>query len=135
MLESNSRKSTMLVGGLAVRPRSRAKASERLRARSSRRHERARSQSCFGWHYLSNATCLMRPRLFYARFLVSRGTIICYIIRHLLKKACVRQVVFDKWSRMTTPSGCWLDGWMAGCLTGRQSAGQQASNQAAPNGA
>ena len=35
-----------------------------------------------GWHYLSNATCLMRPRSFYARFVASRITIVCYIIRH-----------------------------------------------------
>ena len=25
----------------------------------------------FGWHYLSNATCLLRPRLLYAFFVVS----------------------------------------------------------------
>ena len=35
-----------------------------------------------GWLYLSNATCLMRPHLCYACFVVSRSTIICYIIRH-----------------------------------------------------
>ena len=33
-----------------------------------------------GWHYLSNATCLMRPRLFYAFFAASRISIICYIM-------------------------------------------------------
>ena len=36
----------------------------------------------FGRRYLSNATCLMRPCLFYACFVVSRITIICYTIRH-----------------------------------------------------
>ena len=35
-----------------------------------------------GWYYLSNATCLMRPRLFYAMLVVSMIIIICYIIRH-----------------------------------------------------
>ena len=32
---------------------------------------------------LSNATCLIRPHVLYALFIVSRITIICYIIRHL----------------------------------------------------
>ena len=31
----------------------------------------------FGWHYLSNATCLIWPCLLYACFVVSRITIIC----------------------------------------------------------
>ena len=35
-----------------------------------------------GWHYLSNATRLMQPHLFYASFVVSRITITCYIIYH-----------------------------------------------------
>ena len=36
-----------------------------------------------GWHYLSNATCLIRPRMFYmCFFVVSRITIICHMIRH-----------------------------------------------------
>ena len=39
-------------------------------------------QSPLGWHYLSNATCLMQPRLFYAFLVVSRITIICHILRH-----------------------------------------------------
>ena len=37
----------------------------------------------FGWHYLSNATCLIRPHLFCVFFVVSRIVIICYIICHL----------------------------------------------------
>ena len=35
-----------------------------------------------GWQYLSNATRLMRPRLFHARFVMSRITISCHMIRH-----------------------------------------------------
>ena len=35
-----------------------------------------------GWHYLSNATCLIRPRLVYACSVVSRITIHCQHIRH-----------------------------------------------------
>ena len=35
-----------------------------------------------GWHYLSNATCLIRPHLFYALFIVSRITIICQTKTH-----------------------------------------------------
>ena len=36
-----------------------------------------------GWHYLSDATCLMRPRVFhYVCFVVSRITIMCCIIHH-----------------------------------------------------
>ena len=35
-----------------------------------------------GQHYLSNATCLMRPRSVHACFVVSRITIICCGIRH-----------------------------------------------------
>ena len=34
------------------------------------------SEGEIGWHYLSNATCLMRPRLFHALYIVSRVTII-----------------------------------------------------------
>ena len=30
-----------------------------------------------GWHYLSNATCLIRPHVFYVFFVVSRIAIIC----------------------------------------------------------
>ena len=32
-----------------------------------------------GWHYLSNATCLIRPHLFYACFVLSRIIIHCQI--------------------------------------------------------
>ena len=37
---------------------------------------------CAGLHYLSNATCLIRPHLFYAYFVVSMITVICFIICH-----------------------------------------------------
>ena len=48
-------------------------------------------------HYSSNATCLVRPRLFYALCVVSRSTIICHIICHLLlKNTCITQVASDK---------------------------------------
>ena len=49
-----------------------------------------------GWHYLSNATCLIRPRLLYA---------LCSFKEHhtllhhspLLKNTCIWQVALDKW--------------------------------------
>ena len=50
-----------------------------------------------GRHYLSNATCLTRPRLFYVCF---RRVKEHHNLLHrspLLKKACVRKVVLDKW--------------------------------------
>ena len=36
-----------------------------------------------GWHYLSSATCLIRPHSCYVFFVVSRSTIMCYILRHV----------------------------------------------------
>ena len=50
-----------------------------------------------GWHYLSNATCPIRPYLFYTLFTVSRIITIYKSICHFLKKTCVRQVALDKW--------------------------------------
>ena len=35
-----------------------------------------------GWYYLSNAPGLIRPRLFYACFVVSRIANNCYTLRH-----------------------------------------------------
>ena len=58
-----------------------------------RAHQRG---AVLGWRYLSNTTCLMRPRLFHARFVVSRTIMIRYSVCHFLKKPCVRQVVLDK---------------------------------------
>ena len=34
-----------------------------------------------GWHYLSNAICLIRPHAFYAFFVASRTTTICRMIQ------------------------------------------------------
>ena len=43
----------------------------------------ARLAADLEWQYLSNASCLVRPRLFYACFVVSTIIIIvCKIIRH-----------------------------------------------------
>ena len=50
-----------------------------------------RPRGAFGWHYLSNATCLMWPHMFCACFVVSRITAI------FEEKTCVRQVVLYKW--------------------------------------
>ena len=51
----------------------------------------------FGWHYLSNATRLMRPRSFYAMFIVSRTTIVRNIIRHSW-----RTHALDKWCQTSS---------------------------------
>ena len=60
-----------------------------------RRH---RDKAPLGWHYLSNATCLIQPHLFHALFIVSRITINYQTnCSPLLKNTCVRQVVLDKW--------------------------------------
>ena len=48
------------------------------------------------WHYVSQATCLMRPRLFYAFGRVKDHRNLPHYSAHL-KKPCVRQVVLDKW--------------------------------------
>ena len=47
-----------------------------------------------GWHYLSNATCLIRPRLFYACFVVKdHHDLLCY--SPPLKNTCVRQAASE----------------------------------------
>ena len=55
----------------------------------------------FGWQTitcLTNGTCMIRPHLFYACFVLSRSTILRHIVNSpLLKKACVRQAASDKW--------------------------------------
>ena len=43
---------------------------------------RIKKHYAFGWRYLSRATCLMRPRLFYVCFVLSRIIISRYIIHH-----------------------------------------------------
>ena len=44
-----------------------------------------------GWHYLSNATCLMRPPWLYVCFVVSRIMLICRMLRQ-----CWRTHALDK---------------------------------------
>ena len=44
---------------------------------------RTRALASLGWHYSSNATCLLRPGSFYALFVVSRIATLCQIIRHV----------------------------------------------------
>ena len=62
-----------------------------------------------GWHYLSNATCPIQPRLSYLyvfRRFKDHHDVPTYL--SLLKKACVRQVVLDKWFHLipaSSPSG------------------------------
>ena len=51
---------------------------------------------CFVFVYLSNATCLIRPRLLRTLFVVSRITIMRYINCKLCRTTRVRQVVLDK---------------------------------------
>ena len=53
-----------------------------------------------GRHYLSNATCPIRPHLFYVfRHVKDHLTLPKY--SSLLKNACVRQVMLDKWFPLT----------------------------------
>ena len=52
-------------------------------ARMVRRGQRmlaGERSSHVGWHYLSKATCLIRPHLFLACFVVSKILICCYVI-------------------------------------------------------
>ena len=57
----------------------------------------ARKGEQLGWHYLSKATCLIRPRSLVMRASSCQGYHNCYIRRHFCRKTCVRQVVLDKW--------------------------------------
>ena len=45
---------------------------------AARRRPRGPSRAPFGWHYSSNATCLIRPRLFFVLFLVVSRIAIIY---------------------------------------------------------
>ena len=49
-------------------------------------------RALIGRHYLSSATCQIRPHSLYALFIVSRIITLCYISSPLLKNTCVRQV-------------------------------------------
>ena len=48
-----------------------------------------------GWHFLPNATCLLRPHLSYALSAKDHHDLLHSSL--LLKRTCVRQVVLDKW--------------------------------------
>ena len=50
------------------------------RAAKAARQREATGRADTGWHYLSNATCLMRPHSFYACFVVSRIITSCQVI-------------------------------------------------------
>ena len=47
-----------------------------------------------GWHYLSNDTCLIRPRLFYARFVAPGIAILFAAVFATFEE----QTALDKWS-------------------------------------
>ena len=55
--------------------------------------------NCLGWHYLSNAPCLIQPHSFHACFVVSSIVINCYstLLATSEERTCVRRVVLDKW--------------------------------------
>ena len=59
----------------------------------------------FGWHYLSEATCLIRPHLFYARFVVSRTIIIRYIICNCYREPVLDKSCLDKWLPLRKTTG------------------------------
>ena len=61
------------------------------------RAESGMKDSSTGWHYSSNATCLIQPHMFYALFIVQRITMVCLTYSSLLKNTSVRQVVLDTW--------------------------------------
>ena len=109
--ESNPLKSISLVCGLAVIMRCSHQACQRYQAvdpsdamsavnpmttKGNASWAEAGLVCCFGWHCLSNATCLIRQHLLSLLIIVSRITMLCQSIRHL-KIICIRQVVLDKW--------------------------------------
>ena len=62
-----------------------------------------------GWHYLSNATCLMRPRLFLCVVYSVKEhhqTNVLHVSPHL-KNICVRQVVLDEWFPLIQAVASW----------------------------
>ena len=69
----------------------------RAHSRSRAPHGHGDRTPHLGWHYLSNATCLIRPHLFCVfRRVKDHHTLPEY--SPLLKNTCVRQVVLDKTS-------------------------------------
>ena len=67
-----------------------------------------KSINLIGRHYLSNATCLRRPPLCYALFLVSRISNNSLHSSTLSKNTCVRQVVLDKWLPTNNATLAWV---------------------------
>ena len=62
----------------------------------------------FGWHYLSNATCLIQHPVLYASFIVSIIILIDVpTCSSCLKKACVGQAVLDKWFLLSDVMIAW----------------------------
>ena len=84
-----------------TRERVAARVMTRVRSQAHASTPQHAHASFFGWYYLSNATCLMRRHLFYVFVAVSRSNALHYL--PLLKKACVRQVVSDKWLPLKLP--------------------------------
>ena len=64
--------------------------------RKKRLKNTGKQRGWVGRHYLSNATCLMRPRLIYELFVVSRITTDLPRSSPLLRKAWIGQLVLDK---------------------------------------
>ena len=58
-----------------------------------------------GRHYLSNATCLTRPRLFNACFVASRITIICQNVRHCWRTPALDE---ERWTSMSLLVCCMI---------------------------
>ena len=58
-----------------------------------------------GWHYLSNATRLIRPHLFSTALLVSYGELKVLHDSSVLKNMRVGQVALDKWLPLSTGGG------------------------------
>ena len=58
----------------------------------------------FGWDYLSNAACLIRPRFVLCAVYGVKGHHTLPNELRLLKNVCVRQVVLDKWFPLTLPA-------------------------------
>ena len=54
--------------------------------------------------YLSNTALFVAMRC-----LVSRITILCYMICNFKRKTCVRQVVLDKWFPLSRPEKSWTN--------------------------
>ena len=79
-----------------------------------------RSTGNSGWHYLSNATCLTRPRLFYACFVVSGIAKTCYIFRHFRRTPALDNKCYTSGSPWQCPRNLdseILSSWVLSMLT------------------